>query len=105
MITRFMDVDMSMLAGETASVPSKVGDEERPPVGPLSGALFPHTAGELSGVDRESTRSYWETATDPLDSVVACRLGPSGTHLPFCRRRTILLLAREEPIPKGSNGI
>lgn len=62
MITRFMDVDMSLLAGETASVPSKVGDEERPPVGPLSGVLSPPTVGKSSGVDRECSRSYRETS-------------------------------------------
>lgn len=59
MITRFMDVDMSMLAGETASVPSRVGDEERAPIGPLSGNL-PHPGGKSSGVDRMYDPSYPE---------------------------------------------
>jgi hypothetical protein len=39
MITRFMDVDMSLLAGDIASVPSRLGDEERPQIGSLSEAL------------------------------------------------------------------
>ncbi|KAJ9093470.1 hypothetical protein QFC19_008329 [Naganishia cerealis] len=30
MITRFMDVDMSMVVGDIASVPSRLGDKERP---------------------------------------------------------------------------
>ena len=39
MITRFMNVDMSLLPGEVAGMPSRLGEEERPYIGSLSGAL------------------------------------------------------------------
>lgn len=65
MITRFMDVDMGMLAGEIASVPSKVGDQERPPIGPLSGVLsIPSTEKSSLGVDRESSPTSEDASTD-----------------------------------------
>lgn len=50
MITRFMDVDMSLLAGDIASLPSRLGDAERPHIGSLSGALSAPLKGK-SGVD------------------------------------------------------
>lgn len=54
MITRFMDVDMSMVVGDIASVPSKLGDKERPQLGSVSATLALPSAeksplGELDG--------------------------------------------------------
>ena len=52
MITRFMKVDMSLLPGEVAGVPSRLGEEERPYIGSLSGALTVPVRGK-SEVDGE----------------------------------------------------
>lgn len=52
MITRFMNVDMSLLPGEVAGVPSRLGEEERPYIGSLSGALTVPVRGK-SEVDGE----------------------------------------------------
>jgi hypothetical protein len=46
MITRFMDVDMSMVVGDIASIPSRLGDKERPQLGSISGVLALPSAGK-----------------------------------------------------------
>jgi hypothetical protein len=103
MITRFMDVDMSLLAGDIASVPSRLGDEERPQIGSLSEALSVPLKGK-SDLDGKWIRRQRRTMLNCniTSSMVSRRFCTGSTGIPVRGCRSLLLPARQESVPQVS---
>jgi len=93
MILRFMDVDVSLVAGQAASSKSRVGDDERVYLGlisSLAGAGVPLLKG--GNTDWECTSSSSFSRWKLTSSMVQCRICYFDPPNPLFNSRSILLL-------------
>jgi hypothetical protein len=93
MILRFMDVDVSLVAGQAASSKSRVGDDERVYLGlisSLAGAGVPLLKG--GNTDWECTSSSTVLSMELTYSMVQCRICNFDPPNSMFNSRSILLL-------------